>query len=131
MITEPKFKIAGTPAHIAMSIDSPLTVEMKVEVSTNTEEDASLLYTVTDLTAVDPAYEYNQKGDYEAVVQHLVNDCKALTPDGLVATYLAAEVFSIVFAENITTSYDVSDLRRMADTVMDIVFDSLMEEDRP
>ena len=131
MITEPKFKVAGTPAHIAMSIDSPLTVEMKVEVSTNTEEDASLLYTVSDLTTVDPAYEYNQKGDYDAVVQHLVDDCKALTPDGLVATYLAAEVFSIVFAESITTPYDVSDLELMAEYIRNVVFDALMEEERP
>ncbi len=118
---------------IRIEVEQPVPEEVKGN-NTTTKKDGSGVNTVKELRTLDAKSSYHQYGDLEAVENHIIDSIDTLTPNGLVASWLSLDVFSRIFAENIVTPEESSDLDKMADRVMDIVLDALDDEfgeDRP
>ena len=93
--------------------------------------DGSVMYTAADLASVDPTVAFNQRGDYEAVKDYILDKMDIHTPNGLVKTILAVDILSETFAENIISPNEISDVRQMAEYVKQVVLDALLEEEMP
>ncbi len=116
-----------------IEVEQPVPDEVNGDI-TITHKDGFGVNTVKELRTLNVTGSYHQYGDLEAVEDHIVDRIDRLTPNGLVASWLSLDVFSRIFAENIVTPEDSSDLFKMADRVMEIVLDALDDEfgeDRP
>ena len=118
---------------ISIVVEQAAPVEVE-GAATITHKDGFGVNTVKELRTLDAKGSYHQYGDLEVVENHIVDRIDTLTPNGLVASWLSLDVFSRIFAENIVTPEESSDLDKMADRVMEIVLDALdleFGEDRP
>lgn len=111
-----------------IEVEQAVPKELAGDGTTNHNLGSVRIPTIRDLRTVDPAKAFYQKGDLEVVEDHILNRIDSVTPNGLVATWVALDVFGRTFAEYISTPGGSIDPYEMADRIVDLVLDALDDE---
>ena len=85
--------------------------------------------TVRHLAKMDPEYYHNQYGPYQSIKEYFVDQLETHTCDDLIKAWLVLDIFCDIMGEGFVIPYGSPDPETQAKIILQLILDSLLEEE--